>query len=112
MKTSEAFKEARKRLWNGIGEYCGANKDHFICVALDHAVAVDTATVIRCQVILDNLLEQHGCLEDWLIAKEHLDPMFLSQHSVEDFPDIMRKVQVTRRAWLDHLINHYQSIGD
>lgn len=115
MKTSEAFKLARKRLWDGVGEDLPWDKNRYICVALDQVAPRETS--LRCQRIISKLLDPTGqsnpdTLEDWLIEQGHLSWEFYSQKSVYDHPNYMRKVQVTRRAWLNHLIKYYRSIGD
>jgi hypothetical protein len=115
MKTSEAFKLARDRLWDGRGEDLPWNKHRYICVALDNVAPRGVS--LHCQVIISRLLDPTGdgnpdTLEDWLIKQGHLGWEFYMSKSVWDYPDLRRKVQVTRRAWLNHLIKYYRSIGD
>lgn len=115
MKTSEAFKQALDRLWDGVGEDMPWNKNRYICVALDHTDSTEAA--LRCQRIISKLLDPTGkqnpdTLEDWLIDQGHLSPDFKTFMSVYEYPDLRQKVQTTRKAWLKHLIKHYKSIGD
>ena len=115
MKTSEAFKLARDRLWDGTRESIPEGKNRYICVALDHVGSVEAS--LRCQRIISKVLDptsRHGpdTLEDWLIEQGHLGQEFYDNKSVYAPPNYMRKVQVTRRAWLNHLIKYYRSIGD
>ena len=115
MKTSEAFKQALDRLWDGVGEDMPWNKNRYICVALDHTEPY--AEGLRCQEIISKLLDPTGkqnpdTLEDWLIDQGHLSPDFKTFMSVYEYPDLRQKVQTTRKAWLKHLIKHYKSIGD
>lgn len=115
MKTSEAFKQALDRLWDGVGEDLPWNKDRYICVALVHTDSTEAA--LRCQRIISKLLDPKGkqnpdTLEDWLIDQGYLSRDFRTSLSVWDNPPLRQKVQTTRKAWLKHLIKHYKSIGD
>lgn len=114
MKTSEAFKQAKGLLWDGKWEQPWG-KHRYICVALNNISSFEKGQ--RCQVIINKLLDPTGkhepdTLEDWLIKQGHIGQEFYMQKSITDYPDIMRKVQVTRHAWLNHLIKYYRSIGD
>ena len=99
MKTSEIFKQAKKILWKG-GHNQRAGKDKFICCAIDKLdIPQDERT--RAERLIHSYLGGYSTFEIWLAREHGLD----SYHMPE-------KVQQTRHAWLAHLIEHYESIGD
>jgi hypothetical protein len=55
------------------------------------------------KIVRAMLLPQHS-LEDWLL-KQHNIPC---THTFE----YRKKIMTTRKAWLDHLIEHYEAKGD
>jgi len=102
MKTSEIFKAAKKHLWSGAGELNGQSKERYICHAIYWRVTgCSIDKVHHAKKIIALLLEGHYTLDDWLWAN----------HKINGGDD-RRKLQRTRQAWLDHLIAHYESIGD
>ena len=106
MKTSEAFKIARRHLWSGTGVQRLGTR--YCCLVLDNYVE-DEDVADRCKKIIRSLLDGYETLEDWLITAEHLpEDYYLSPD--EDIYN--QKIQATRKAWLDHLIKHYKAIGD
>ena len=114
MKTSEAFKSAREVLWDGQGNdyyhqtgQCRGGKERFVCLAL-RVARIPNKKAEDCRKIIERLLGDHETLEDWLIANGHVDLSHMDQWS----DDYVIKIQTTRRAWLDHLIAHYQAKGD
>ena len=114
MKTSAVFMIAKEHTWDGVGKWAPLSKTRFICMALLWAPAKDRD---RCRKIIQRLLAPNGrdypqSLEDWLIQEGHMDRKFLFRKSVLDHPDVLRKAQITRLAWLDHLIEFYQAQGD
>jgi len=101
MKTSKVFKAATQHLWNGEGDWFASGKERFICHAILDAPKVSDRDKYRARRIVEDLLGPHESLEGWL----------LSNHQIRAYQAPV-KTQETRRAWLDHLINHYESIGD
>jgi len=100
MKTSKVFKAAKAQLWDGEGDWCRTDKEKFICIAIWGTPNIRDGDKIKARRIVENLLGGHDTLEGWLSAT----------HQIKAYND-RPKIQQTRRAWLDHLINHYESIG-
>jgi len=92
MKTSEALKLTLAHLWDGGYNYRG---EGYICLA---AVEAGVGSVVK--PIIAKLLGRHATFTAWLL-KRGINPWRNS-----------RKLQATRKAWLQHLIKHYKSIGD
>ncbi len=106
MKTSEAFKIARRHLWSGTGVQILGSR--YCCLMLDKHVE-DEDVADRCKKIISSLLDGHETLEDWLIDADHLPwDYYLSP----DKDIYVQKIQTTRKAWLNHLIEHYKALGD
>lgn len=105
MKTSEALiatkayvrtpESVRKNLFTGNVRY--------ICYAancLKNPVGRD-----KVKLAIKQSLNGYGCLETWLQEK----------HGIQNQKGELEyycQIQLTRHAWLDHLIEHYKSIGD
>jgi len=101
MKTSKVFKAAKKQLWNGVGDWMDHPKERYICHAIYWRVNCTNDEARFTKKLIALLLEGHDTLEEWLLAK----------HDINGFSDT-KKLQQTRQAWLDHLVKHYESIGD
>lgn len=101
MKTSKVFQTAKKRLWDGEGDWCRTDKEKFICIAIWETPNIPDRDKIKARRIVENLLGGHDTLEGWLSET----------HQIRAYNDA-QKTQQTRRAWLDHLIAHYKRIGD
>lgn len=93
MKTSKAFKLTKK--------FVSKNEDddleQFICIA-----AIDADVSYKIVPIIENLLDGYYTLSEYVEEKT----------GISYFNQDYKKMQKTRHAWLDHLIKHYQSIGD
>jgi hypothetical protein len=101
MKTSKIFRAAKAQLWDGEGHWLARKKDRFVCYAILEHPNISNRDKYRARHIVESLLGRHETLEDWLSAKHRI-------HAYED----LCKMQETRQAWLDHLIAHYESLGD
>ena len=105
MKTSKVFKIAKKYLNDG-SRYDA--RPMYICYALgraEQAGLINFVDLERTEKIISDLLGYNiGSLGIWLAT----------HHRIKYWQDIRghRKLQQTRHAWLDHLIKHYQSLGD
>ena len=95
MKTSEAFKLAMKKLWDGHGKL-PQGLHASVCGA---AQGANVEKIVG--PIIMKLLDTDVHLGNWL--KYH--------HGIDAYAD-WEKYQQTRHAWVDHLIQHYESIGD
>ena len=97
MKTSQVFIRAKRFLSTGPADY---GKTEYICYAIDKTRCSGTDKD-RARDIIMELLDDNYTLGSWLEREEGIAN---DRHGV--------KMQVTRHAWLDHLIEHYESIGD
>ena len=101
MKISQVFRKAKKHLAMNYKEVYRKGKETYICSAIE-ICGVRHLDIVRAQNIIKNLLgTEHYTFASWLSDNGVLDPL-------SDYP----KLQETRQAWLDHLIEHYESIGD
>ena len=114
MKTSEAFKQALDLLWDGKhmedGHPHPKGKQRFGCLAVWCTTRNDDLAAPY-EKILTDLLAPHRTLEDWLVKQGHMRDED-NNLELEFNTPLMQKVQATRKAWLEHLIEHYKSIGD
>lgn len=97
MKTSQVFIRAKNLLSTGPND---KGKTEYICYAIEKTRCSEVDKV-RTTVIIMKLLD--GCVTfgSWLENAKGI---------VNDRTG--KKLQTTRHAWLDHLIEHYESIGD
>lgn len=98
MKTSEAFRLTKEHLWDGRGTCVPEGKEDCVCYAAGFAGPQVYAIV---QPIIKRLLNGSTFLGRWLLKHHDID-VWLNQ----------RKYQQTRHAWVDHLITHYEALGD
>lgn len=102
MKTSEALKRTKENLWDGDGDHpC-------VCTRKGKAAPICYAAAIAgkdvydiVQPIISRLLGGSALLGEWLWRHHRINTYGLP-----------KQYQATRHAWLDHLIAHYESLGD
>ena len=97
MKTSAALRRTKEKLWDGV-EWPRLGKNTYICYAASSCSPEVREKVVP---IIGELLEPYAYLDTWLMSK----------HGIDTFQDRV-KTQVTRHAWLDHLVQHYEAQGD
>ena len=121
MKTSEAFKQTLKFLWDGKrtnrGYRIPGNKSEFICIAADmvgyyEKNVIDNVVYDIVRPIMRNLLAEHSILETWILANHPEDGMTANGHPDLTVEQFNRKMQITRRAWVMSLIAEYEAKGD
>lgn len=106
MKTSEVFKRVRAHL----REYAPQNPTHtrYLCYAIEylyyHTKVIGDRDRTRCLRIVNDLLGTSHTLEDWL-NKNHGVKLTYTKN-------FRQRMHITRKAWLTHIIQHYQSKGD
>jgi len=103
MKTSEVFKRVKVHLEMGG---CMAHH-HYICYALNELYFrgnIPDVQRTKCKRIVLNLLKNCDSLNEWLAANHKIH--------IEQTKEYHDKMKVTRLAWLEHLINHYEAKGD
>jgi len=100
MKTSEVFRAAKKRLWDGVSNYADTPGTRYLCHAISLSNGRSEGDKRRVEDIVQKLLYPHYTLESWL-----------NECGFDSYGD-RKKTQQTRHAWVDHLIKHYESIGD
>jgi hypothetical protein len=103
MKTSEVFKEAKKRLHNGA-RAVPDGKSLNICHAIDHAVdhGVPSKDAALAQELVMQRLKPHFGVFSWLgaVAGAHLKRR------------TRQNLQTYRHAWLDALVKEFEAKGD
>ena len=102
MKTSEVFQHALEFLWDG--KEPNDNKETYVCFCLEEANKYYFFDLDKYLSIIDVLLEGRGCLEGWLLWNHNIICFGGKRNTI--------KMQKTRKQWLEHLIKHYESIGD
>ena len=95
MKTSKAFRLTLPYLWDGVSSR--SKLDKYVCHA---AVRANVGAVVK--PIIRHLLCPSGTLDEWLENRR----IHTGEH------DGLPKLQATRKAWILHLIEHYESKGD
>jgi len=99
MKTSEAFIATKPWILDGVEN--NHLKSTYVCIA---ACDVSIVCAAKVRAVVLPLLDSWSTLENWLEAEHGIRP---SSRAI-----YIEKMQATRHAWVDHLIAHYQSIGD
>ena len=92
MKTSQALRLTKSKLWDG--KPSDTWQDYYCCDAARTAGVFATVSPI-----LSRLISDHFGLETWLNARGY-------------DPSDEVKLQETRHAWLDHLIEHFEALND
>lgn len=105
MKTSEVFRRVRGYLRD---EGHMLSRERYICYAIDALYFVEQEIGdrdrTRCKRIVMGLLAPANSLEHWL-EDNH-------RKGITNTPAYKRKIMATRKAWLTHLIEHYEAKGD
>ena len=105
MKTSEVFRRVREHLRD---EGHMMHYERYICYALDHLYfkkkTIGDRDRTRCKRIVMDLLAPAHSLECWLDTHHRKE--------ITNTPRYKRKIMATRKAWLTHLIEHYEAKGD
>jgi hypothetical protein len=117
MKLSQIFKLTKDHLWDGQVPKTGSP---YICDTIKHLSSKwnmdipfdDTA---RARAAVASLLNGQFGLCDWLLNRGYVT--LNENRSLRDSErmagtEVMVKLQATRHAWLDHLIAHYEALGD
>ena len=105
MKTSEVFRRVRLHL-RADG---GAMQSHqrYICYALNYLYlsgAIGDRDRTRGKRVIRTYLQGKGSLEHWLCDNHGITGMGYAWYD--------KKIMATRKAWLTHLIEHYEAKGD
>lgn len=105
MKTSEALRRVREHL--GDGEPDMPSHKRFICYATNEAYLrgyIGDKDRTKVKKLIRTLLGEHRTLEMWLEERGVVDMVYSTRYC--------KKIMTTRKAWLTHLIEHYESKGD
>lgn len=97
MKTSQVFTRAKKLLSTGPADY---GKTEYICYAIDRTRSYERDKQKAKDIIME-LLDGWQTFGSWLEREKGIENSRTGA-----------KIQETRHAWLDHLIEHYESIGE
>jgi len=104
MKTSEVLRRVRKHL---VDDDSGMVHHRYICYALSELYLrgyIGDRDRTRVKRLIHNLLSGAQTLEEWLVAYHGIP--------YENTREYKIKIMATRKAWLDHLIEHYSTKGD
>ena len=105
MKTSEALRRVRGHLGDGGFMY---HHERYTCHAIDWAYYArligDRDRTRLKRLIKVHLGEDIPSLEYWLYRNHQKD--------ITNTPAYLRRIMATRKAWLTHLIEHYEAKGD
>jgi hypothetical protein len=117
MKTSEVFKLVKENLQkprevSSFRTFDSEGRSPLICITLNHLLSkrlITWADKERCTNIVRVSLDLNPTLETWLINNKHCTPEDIKYpRSLET----TQKLYNTRQAWLDWLIQKYQSQND
>lgn len=97
MKTSQVFIRAKNLLSTGPDDW---GKPEYICYAIEKT-RCSVVDKDRTREIILKLLDGYLTFGSWLENEKGIKNDRAG-----------KKLQSTRHAWLDHLIEHYESIGD
>lgn len=109
MKTSEVFKLAKQHL-STTGDWFAPGSS-YICIAIENSTQDnDWDAGEKARAIVQQRLGEYYTFEDWLHKEHgiHRGP-YVKAGTVRQFRD---KVQATRHAWLDSMIQEFAAQGD
>lgn len=106
MKKSEILREAKKILWNGETRSIPFYQQKFICLAINQVPAPYFVRDGLKQWIQRDLLGSgsYATLETWLQREGH--------RKMSNGNRNYRKMQATRHAWIDWMIQHWEGKGE
>ena len=108
MKTSEIYSRAKKLLWDGETPRTDTCSRYICDVITHHPKLNPLLTQEEADAATDAIHELLGpsefSLRTWLIKHRHATSAEIENNEV--------KMQATRAAFLDHLIEHFKSKGD
>ena len=107
MKPSELLAIARDEyLWNGRVGGKG-DKCSFICFAVRSAAFQHRSTTrarYKIQNHIYKLLNGYATYEDWLENTHNVEVKYTQHYT--------RKVQASRKAWVNDMIRHFEALGE
>ena len=106
MKTSEVFRRVKLHLTDKWTELTPTDR-RYICMALTKLYLngmIGDRDRTRCRRLIRAHLDNAFSLEHWLWLNHKIHVSYT--------PADINKSIVTRKAWLDHLITHYETKGD
>ena len=105
MKTSEVLRRVREHLRDGGHMYW---HERYICHTLEwlyyDAKTIGDRDRTRVKKLIRNHLDGARSLEHWLDLNHCIE--------ITNTPRYKKRIMATRKAWLDHLIEHYKAKGD
>lgn len=109
MKASTALKRTKAYMLQGSDT---VYRSRFICDNVEKVAP--RATARRITDHIDDLLEGHFSLHEWLIDKGHVNAKLHDYTNVMDInaPYDEKKMQHTRMLWIDDMIKHFKAKGD
>lgn len=105
MKTSEVFRRVKAHL---LDEGFMYPHERYICYTIEHLYyqkkTIGDRDRTRCKRIIMELLAPARSFEQWLDMHHRKDITNTTRYK--------KRIMATRKAWLDHLITHYETQGD
>lgn len=106
MKTSEVLTKVRRHLGNGTRILYSHQR--YVCFALEYlyydAKVIGDKDRTRVKKLIRGHLDGAETLEEWLFANHGIRYTGSTRYN--------KKIMATRKAWLTHLIEHYEAKGD
>lgn len=100
LKPSEVLIEAKKHLARNSKE-AKKGKQRFICYAIGFECSPEQKTV---KDLIRNRLKPYSSLGTWLAGNKKIQMNFCDSQTID-------RLQLTRHAWVDDLIQEFQSKG-
>ena len=107
MNPIEILQGARGRIEN--------DRDEFVCIAVKRVIGAYDAVVntktkkykagVEILAHIKTLLGEHYTLDDWICARS---PACSSEYRNSTSKEITEKMRVTRLAWIDDMIRHFE----
>ena len=113
MKTSTVLKRAKRHLAKNCRELDYTFKESFICYSISSATdnGVSDTTADRVVTMVQERLAPHATLDTWLDRNHGINRV-----GCYDLGDTrtayLNKIQATRHAWVDSMIEEFEAKGD
>lgn len=111
MKTSLVLFYAKNHLADSYEDYDSVDKNMYICHAIRESLKtyryLNVSDYIRVRNIVESRLDPYTCFESWLRVNHGIDKA--SFPSPEEY---FNKLQATRHAWVDSMIEEFKAKGD
>ena len=114
MKTSAVLKKAKRYLAKSRNDHQSTDKESFICYSITSAAysgSVSDKDSDRVQKLVQDRLSPHATLETWLEKVHHI-PRVYYDAGFSEIGKYADKLQTTRHAWINSMIEEFEAKGD